>query len=94
MYATNVNVSNALVQKNTFNTFSMDFNKVIISSNSFIDYAELNIKNATLVNNTCTGIVEGNIGDIHLSSNSLTVGQLYYTNSFGIANNIANASHF
>lgn len=94
MYAENVNDSNALVQKCTFNTFSVDFNKIQISSNSFKDIAVLNIQNATLLNNTCNGIVEGKISDIHLSSNSFTVGQLYYTNSFGIANNITNASHF
>ena len=94
MYAENVRDDDALVQKCTFNTFSLDHNKIQISSNSFKDIAVLNIDSGSLMFNTCTGLMEGYIDSFVGRDNILRVGRLYYRTSGGPGNTIESASHF
>lgn len=92
MYAEDVHDSNALIQNNTFSTFSLDFNKMQISSNSFKELAVLNVRSASLMFNTCTGLMNGYIDSMVGRDNSLRVGRLYYRNSAGPGNTIELAS--
>ena len=92
MYAEDVRDSDVLVQKCTFNTFSLNFNKIQLSSNSFKDIAVLNIGSGSLMFNTCTGLMKGYIDSMVGRNNSLRVGRLYYRYSGGPGNTIELAS--
>lgn len=90
----NVESGDVRVAKCTFSTLSMNFDTVYFASNVVSDIADMKLWKVTLMSNTCTGIFAGSFCNVYMSYNNLTVGPMYYINSFGYNNNISMAQHF
>ena len=90
----NIDSGEVRLAKCTFSTLSMNFDTVYFESNVVSDIADMRLWKVTLMSNTCTGVFAGSFCNLYMSYNSLTVGQMYYINSFGYNNNISMAQHF
>ena len=90
----NIDSGEVRVDRCTFSTLSMNFDTVYFASNVVSDIADMSLWKVTLMSNTCTGIFVGSFCNLYMSYNSLTIGQMYYINSFGYNNNISMAQHY
>lgn len=77
----------------TFNSISFDFNIAALSRNSITGIADIKMDTGYLYGNTCNGILNAVVSDLNMSSNSLTLGEVYYSVSNGSVNTITYCGH-